>query len=237
MVFNETSPKVWSLFLQSHHPQLKKLCVAVYCKVGFTSSCAHGSVLIYNTYKRIGTQKDACGDKCIHSYVFLQDSFQFQQTTTNSTSVLFKLYTSLFEADTWTVINGSSSWINQSSDHHSLVPLLSQPLILPTPARRICRTLCSHAGVIESCLGRSRLLPNCAFLRAAVRWGYNRASCGLGPQQWTRHRWNPSWQGLIDAPKQRSPQLCICRLNDGHQSGSGAASIWTLLMFNLFAAW
>lgn len=39
----------------------------------------------------------------------------------------------------------------------------SHQSILSTPARRVCRTSCSHAGVAESWLGRSRLLPNCAF--------------------------------------------------------------------------
>lgn len=43
---------------------------------------------------------------------------------------------------------------NSHHHHHS---------ILPTPARRVCRTSCSHAGLTESWLGRSRLLPNCAF--------------------------------------------------------------------------
>ena len=50
-----------------------------------------------------------------------------------------------------------------SSGRQSPASPLPQTSILPTPARTVCRTSCSHAGVTESCLGRSRLLPNCAF--------------------------------------------------------------------------
>lgn len=56
------------------------------------------------------------------------------------------------------------------------------------------------------------------LFRVAVNQGLQQGC--MGPQPWTQHRRNPTQQGLIDLLKQRSPQLCICRLNNGHQSGS-----------------
>lgn len=106
------------------------------------------------------------------------------------------------------------------SGHQSVALLLSQTFILPTPAWRVCRTPCIHAGVAESWHGGSRLLPNCAFQSCCAAGGYNRAACGL----WTLHRWNPTRQGLIDLLKQRSTQLCICRLKKGHQRRREEAS-------------
>lgn len=102
--------------------------------------------------------------------------------------------------------------------------------MLPTPARTVCRTSCSHGGVPESWLGWSRLLPNCAFQSRCESGGYNRAACGPRAQQWT-HGWgSPTLQGLIDPPQQRSPQLCPCWLNDGHQW-------WVILLFFFFNFW
>lgn len=60
--------------------------------------------------------------------------------------------------------------------------------------QEICRTSCSHAGDAESWLGRSRLLPNCAFescweLRVTtglhVVWGHSsgRGTDGIQPRR------------------------------------------------------
>lgn len=111
------------------------------------------------------------------------------------------------------------------SGHQSVAPQASQTFILPTPARRVCRTSCSHAGVTESWLGRSRLLPNCAF----------QSCCALGVTTGLHAVWGHSSGRRTDgippsrvSLKQRSPQLCICRLSGGHQSSSRAAPALSL---------
>ena len=79
-------------------------------------------------------------------------------------------------------------------------PLLSKASVRPTPARRACRTPCIHAGVTESWLGRSRLLPNCAIQSCCALGvgGWLLQGCMRSvwrPKQWTRHWRNPTLAG------------------------------------------
>lgn len=80
------------------------------------------------------------------------------------------------------------------SDHHPA-----------TSSQEICRTSCSHAGDAESWLGRSRLLPNCAFescweMRVTTGlhavWGHSsgRSTDGIQPSRVSLMCWSKGQQ-------------------------------------------
>lgn len=74
------------------------------------------------------------------------------------------------------------SWTLLGEDRLHAQPLslsLSRTFILPTPARRVCRTPCSRAVGADCCL--------IVLFRAAVLWRVT-----TGPQQRTQQRRNPT---------------------------------------------
>lgn len=83
-----------------------------------------------------------------------------------------------------------SLWTLQSDNDHQAISLRPSSCQLQpggSAGHRVATLESLKAGLVgaDYCL--------IVLFRAAVRWwGYNRAACGLGPQQWTLHRWHPT---------------------------------------------